>query len=156
MFRKDLESKLSEIFGVKKVTFDAFSESYAQDTLFVEVQDVSNQRASKGRASAKVTGQLVIFTQDNKMPYGFFSKRLSTAPLSASKDLFFFDMDREALNSPARLQNISERRASFVFLFSTAYNPSKGEITSVEFDRFTIDAEEGDEIDIGDGGILGA
>jgi hypothetical protein len=37
------------------------------------------------------------------------------------------------LNSPARLQNIAERRAAFVYLYSAQYDPDQGELTSLTF-----------------------
>lgn len=132
MFRKEMGEKLKEIFGVKKVTFDQPGESYEQDTLFVEIEECLT-RASHGRATAKVTGSVVIFSERDKLPYGFFAKRIAQAPGAATRDFFFFDTDVDALNSPARLQNISERRSRFVYLYSAQYDPNNGQITSVDF-----------------------
>lgn len=133
MFRKELEEKLKAIFGVKKVTFDEPGESYEQDCIFVEVLE-SQANTGQGKATAKVTGAIVMYSQRNKLAYGFFNKRLQNADPALTKPFFFFDIDVEAQNSPARLQNISERRASFVYLYSAQYDPNQGQLTSVDFD----------------------
>lgn len=132
MFRKEMSEKLKEIFGVKKVTFDEPGESFEQDTIFVQIQK-SRCNTGQGKQTAKVEGALVLFCQRDKAPYGFFNKRIEQADAALKRDFLFFDMDVEALNSPARLQNISERRVSFVFLYSAQYDPNQGELTSVEF-----------------------
>lgn len=131
MFRKSLADNIQKIFGVKKVTFDAPSDSYEQDTIFIEIQE-AKPKMGKNRASARVVGQLVIFSEYDKMPFGFFSKRIEHTDNSFKKDLFFYDIDVNQENSPARLQNISERRASFVYFFTAQYDPSRGQLTSLE------------------------
>lgn len=134
MFKKDLQEKLSRIFGIKKVTFDEPGESYEQDTLFVEIQEAPSN-AGQGTVSAKVRGSVVLFSQRNKLPYGYFNKKISQAAAADKKDLFFFDIDVEALNSPARIQNISERRTSFVYLYSAQYDPAQGELKKLTFEE---------------------
>ncbi len=132
MFRKELQEKLQTIFDLKKTTYDAPSESHEQETLFVEINECRS-RITAGEAIAEVSGTLVVYTQSNKLPFGFFNKRIAQADPSLTKDFFFFEMDRDALNSQARIQNISERRCRFVYLFSDQYDPNQGELTSIEF-----------------------
>lgn len=127
-----MSSKLKTIFGVKKVTFDEPGESYEQDTLFVAIEECQS-RATQGKAFAKVTGAIVMFSQHDKLPYGFFAKRVAQAPLEATKSFFFFDVDVDVLSSPARQHNISERRTRFVYLYSAQYDPNQGSLTSVDF-----------------------
>ncbi len=131
MFKKELHDNLRAIFGVSKVTYDETGDSYEQDCLFVEIQK-SSSNTGQGKASAKVTGAIVMFSQRDKLTYGFFNKRLQQAAPELVNNFFFYDIDVEALNSPARLQNISERRASFVYLYSAQYDPNQGLITSLE------------------------
>lgn len=136
MFRAELQSKLSTIFGMRKTTFDAPTTdssdgSFEQDTLFIEVNECTS-RVTEGRAYARVLGSLVVFSQVNKMPFGFFNKRIQQADHSLTKDLFFFDIDLNPANSPARFQNITERRLRFVYLYSAQYDPAQGSITSLE------------------------
>ena len=139
MFRKDLEARLKAIFGFKKVTFSSPSDdsaigTFEQDTAFVEVGDCQSS-AGFGRARAKVECSLRTFTQDDKMPYGFLSKQIQQAKPELTAPLFFYEIDTNVASSPARLQNIHERRTRFLFLFSEQYDPDQGEITSLELEE---------------------
>lgn len=134
MFRKSLEQKLKEIFGFKKITFDAPSDSFEQDTMFVELGDCKTRPTAEGKITAKVTGQLVVFSQDMRFTFGALAKLIEQANAEAKKDLFFFNVDTNVENSPARLSNISERRTSFVYLYSAQYDPNLGVITSLELE----------------------
>jgi hypothetical protein len=136
VFRAELQAKLQSIFGLRKTTFDAPSVnstngSFEQDTLFIEVNEC-NSRVTEGRAYAKVIGSLVVFSQMDKMPFGYFNKKIQQASHADTKDLFFFDIDLNPASSPARLQNITERRVRFVYLYSAQYDPAHGSITSLE------------------------
>lgn len=133
MFRKEMQDKLKAIFGVKKVTFDEPGDSFEQDCIFVEILE-SQSNTGQGKATAKVSGALVMYSQNNKLPFGFFNKKIQQADKSLTKNFFFFDIDVDAQNSPARLQNISERRANFIYLYSAQYDPNQGSLTSVNFD----------------------
>lgn len=136
MFRKDLEEKLGKIFGLKKTSLNAASDQFEQDVLFIEIGSCKS-KASDGEIHAKVTGRVLIYAQDNKMPYGFFTKRIEKADKALTKDFFFHDIDFNNESSPARLQNITERSASFVFLYSAQYDPNLGTIES-----FTVEESE--------------
>lgn len=132
MFQSELLEKLESIFGIKKVTFLAPSESFEQDTLFVEIESAKS-RASKGKkVYSKVTGSLSVFAREGRLPFGFFTKRIEQADAELVKDFFFFDLDVNVLNSPARVQDISEIRGKFVFLYSAEYDPNQGSLTSIE------------------------
>lgn len=130
MFRKELETSLKKIFGVKKVSFDAPSESFEQDTLFVDLTGDPRVRVSKGKlATARVQGDLVIFAQMGKVPTGFFAKKIEQAAAELTKPFFFSQLDRHEHGSAARLQNIAEIRASFTYFYSAQYDPNQGSIT---------------------------
>jgi hypothetical protein len=131
VFRAEIKDQLSKIFGFKKVTFDAPGESYEQDTLFVEINE-SPTVAKEGRCTARVTGSLVVYSQLDKLPFGYFNKRIQQADPELTKKFFFFDIDLNPMNSPARIQNIAERRVRFVYLYSAQYDPEHGEITTLE------------------------
>lgn len=135
MFRSELKEKLAHIFGLRKTTFDAPSVdsngSFEQDTLFIEIEE-SKAKATSGRVSSKVTGSIVVFAQMNKLPFGYFNKRIELSEHSLTKDFFFFDIDLNQANGPARIQNISERRVRFVYFYSDQFNPDHGELTSLE------------------------
>lgn len=134
MFKKDLKRRLQEIFEVAKTTFDAPSDAFEQDTLFITITK-STANTGNGKATAIAEGYLTVFSQNDRFPYGFFDKRIHVAQKEnpeLTKPLFFFDIDVDIANSPARLINIAERRASFRFLYKEAYDPAKG-MESVEF-----------------------
>ena len=133
MFKKELKNKLSQIFGLKKTTFDAPGESFEQDTLFIEISSAQS-KVTQSRETAKVEGQIVVYSQGDKLPYGFFNKRIEQADPSLTRDFMFFNMDQNVANSPARIQNIYERRCSFVYLYSAQYDPSQGSLTSIELE----------------------
>ncbi len=138
MFRKDLERRLKGIFGFKKVTFSSPSDdadgTFEQDTMFVEVSDC-NANTSFGNARAKIEGTIRTFTQDDKMPYGYLNKKIQQASADLTDPLFFYDIDTNVASSPARLQNIHERRTRFVFLYRDQYDPDQGELTSIELEE---------------------
>lgn len=134
MFKKELETRLKKIFGFEKTTFNAPSDTFEQDVLFIQI-DNPRTRTSQGRVYARVYGQVVVYSQDDKLTYGYFNKRIEKAAHDLTKDLFFYDIDVNLENSPARLQNINERRASFVFFFSAQYDPKLGELTTLEMEE---------------------
>src|SRR5690606_34281477 len=92
-------------------------------------------RASKGILGAKVTGSVTIFSQVDKLPYGFFAKRIEQAKLEHTRDIFFFDVDTDVASSPARIQNIAERRCTFVYLYRAPYNPAKGQMEGLDLEQ---------------------
>lgn len=134
MFRKELIRRLELIFGMKKTTMDAPSDEFEQDTLFVEVTFANSRISGKGggRQTARVVGKLTVFSQDNKMPFGFFSKQIEQSMGELTRPFNFYDIDIDDPTSQARLQNIHERSISFVFLYDSQYDPDKGELTSLE------------------------
>lgn len=139
MFRKDLERRLKAIFGFKKVTFsspadDSAIGTFEQDCAFIEISDCKSS-ARFGSAKAKVECTMRTFTQDDKMPYGFLTKRIQQADADLTAPLFFYDIDTNVASSPARIQNIHERRTRFVFLYSEQYDPDQGEMTSIDLEE---------------------
>lgn len=130
-----MAQKLTQIFGFKKTTYSAPSAgpdgSFEQDTLFIEINECRS-RVNAGKAYARVLGSIVVFSQMEKLPFGFFTKKIEQASHSATKDFFFFDIDLNPISSPARIQNIAERRVRFVYLYQGQYDPSHGELTSLE------------------------
>lgn len=137
MFRKDLQNRFEQIFALGKTTFLAPSEEFEQDTLFIEIESVSPRvsNAGGGKQTAKVVGNVTVFAQDNNLPYGFFNKAIERADPELTSPLFFYDIDTDIAASPARTQNIHERRASFVFLYEGQYDPNKGELTSLSLEE---------------------
>lgn len=139
MFERDLENRFKRIFGIKKTTYDAPNyEAPEQDTLFIEILEVRSRMSSKsgGRATCKVIGAAVVFSQATKLPFGFFAKRVEQAALADTGNLIF-EREIDVPGSPARLINLHERRMGFTFLYDTQYDPDRGDLT-----RLTISLSE--------------
>lgn len=133
MFRAEMERKLKNIFGFSKNTFNAPGEAYEQDTLFIEVGDAKS-RAGQGDVSSKVSGFLTVYSQNNKLQFGFFQKKIQQAKLEDTKNFFFYNFDEDVASSPARIQNINERRVRFIYLYDAQYDPDQGELTGTTFE----------------------
>ena len=131
MFKKELKARFEKIFVGMKVTFNAPSDHFEQDTIFISVANVDT-RPMKQKISQRVVGFIQVFGQHEKLPFGFLSRKIETAKSSDTANLFFFRVDQENANSQARQINLSERQAQFVFLFSEQYDPNQGKITSIE------------------------
>lgn len=127
MFRKDLEERLTKIFGIKRVRFDAPGESQEQDTLFVDVKE-SVSRAGSPQESARVTGDIVVFSQYGKLPYGFFAKKVEQAEWPLSRPLFFGVEANDEIHG-----NVVERRIPFTFIYQAQYDPTQGELSEIQF-----------------------
>jgi len=134
MFRKDLERRAKEIFQFEKVTYLAPSDTFEQDTLFIRIHNARTRvsGAEGGREHAKVNGSFLVYSQGDRLPYGFFAKRVENALPTLTKPFLFMNMDTDNPESPARLQNIHERVVDFVFLYDSQYDPDKGELDSIE------------------------
>lgn len=132
MFEKELEAKLKKIFGIDKVTFDEPGQSQEQDCLFVEIQTATNI-IKAGRQIARVEGQAVMFGQNDKVKFGFFSKRIEKADDADTSSFFFFDIEENS----RRYRNLVQRSFSFIYFFDGQYDPDVGSITTVEFKEET-------------------
>lgn len=135
MFRKDLMRRLEAIFDMP-TTMLASSTSYEQDKLFVEILSSRSRTsgANGGSETARVIGSLSVFSQEDRLPYGFFIKRIEQAAPELTKPLFFYDIDVDDVESPARLLNLHERRTSFQFFYDSQYDPDRGSLTNTTFE----------------------
>jgi hypothetical protein len=126
VFKKDLAERLKAIFDLDKVTFDKPGESQEQECAFVVI-DNAVCRVSDAKSSAKVTGTLVIYANSDKLPYGYFAKQIEKADPSQTGPIFFYNFEE---NSGMEV-NIVERRANFLYLFDSQYDPAIGTLTQV-------------------------
>lgn len=130
-----LKQKFIDIFGVKKCSFDAPGEIREQECLFIEIE-VSNYRIKDGREKARVVGNAYMHGTNDKLKFGYFAKaikRASDADYNLTKDLFFFDIEKNTV----RYRNLVQRGFSFEYFFDSQHDPAVGTITSV-----VIDVEE--------------
>lgn len=133
MFREELKNSISKIFGVSKVTFESVGDKFEQDTIFIEIE-LAKSRPSIKKFTSIVTGSIVIYSQLDKLPYGFFSNRIEMASKELKKPFVFLNFEENVANSPFAKINLVERRVSFVYLYKTEHNPERGEITSLEIE----------------------
>lgn len=131
MIKDSLKKKLEQIFDMR-VTFDAPSDAFEQDRIFVEIQTGHNN-AGSGRITAEYTGSLIVYSKNESLPYGFFGKKISEASPDLTKDFFFSAIDTNNLTSPARYVNLTERRINFKYLFRENYQAAQGRLENVEF-----------------------
>lgn len=127
MFEQELEDKFKRIFDLKKCSFDLPSETHEQECLFVNIES-SNNHFRDGRAVGKVTGSISVYANPDKLPYGYFSKKIVEAKPEDTKDLYFYDIEKNTQT----MSGISERKMSFIYLYDMQYNPNIGELTSLE------------------------
>lgn len=128
MFEKSLEARFQAIFEVKKISYNAPGASGEQECLFIEIETARNS-IKDGRALSMVTGSAVMNAPNDKLPFGFFSKKIAKAGKDLTKPLFFFDIE----TNTQRYQNLVQRGFSFVYFFDSQYDPDTGIIESVEF-----------------------
>ncbi len=127
MFESALSDKLMKIFDMKKVSFNLPSDMQEQETIFIEVD--SSKNGIKDRLQvAKVTGKIRVFANQDKLPYGYFSKKIKEASNEDTKDMFFYNFEENA----GTIQNITERNLGFIYFYTGQYDPSIGSITSLE------------------------
>jgi hypothetical protein len=127
VFKATLEAQLKRIFRLEKVTFDTPGESQEQEGLFVAVSKCKT-KVKDGREIALVQGTIHIFSNADKLKYGFFSKALDQARPADTKKLFFFNFEENR----GTFRNICERSLDFLYFFDGQFDPALGSITSVD------------------------
>lgn len=128
MFEKQLESKFLKIFNCKKVTFDQPGQSQEQEVLFVEIE-VAKNIVKDGQVISKISGSASMFGNNDKLTFGYFSKRIAKSDPDDTKSLFFYDIE----SNTKRFQNIVQRGFSFIYFFNSQFDPETGSIDSVTF-----------------------
>ncbi len=126
MFEAVLLTKFKKVFEVDRARYDSpVHDAPEQDTLFIEI-DEAKSSIKNGKALAKVKGKATIFAQNDKLPFGFFAKRIAAHP-DDTLDLFFYDIEENT-----RLHNnLVQRGFSFIYFFNSQYDPAIGTLTSV-------------------------
>lgn len=126
MFEKRLAEQIGKILDMGKVSFDAPSESQEQEGVFIQVSR-ARTRVKAARQIAHVVGVIRVFAASNKLPYGYFAKKIEDAPADLKRGLFFYDFEENA----GKYRNIVERSVSFQYLFDSQYDPAIGTISTV-------------------------
>jgi len=129
VFESALASKLKRIFDVDKSTFNLPSDIHEQECLFIQV-DNARSTIKEGRQVCRVTGKLRYFANTDKLPYGYFAKKIQEAVPADTRNLFFYDIEENA----GTFLNIAERSMSFVYFFDSQYDPDLGTLNEVTFE----------------------
>ena len=132
MYKKDLEKKLINIFGINRIIFAEPSEDKEQEVLFVNIAS-SNCKIKNDRILAKVEGQIIIYVNQDKLPHGFFIKKLNKASIYDTESLFFHNIDNNEQYAGAI--GLEKRTVDFVYFSNASYNPDMGEITSININE---------------------
>ena len=132
MYKKDLEKKLINIFGINRIIFAEPSEDKEQEVLFVNIAS-SNCKIKNDRILAKVEGQIIIYVNQDKLPHGFFIKKLNKASIDDTESLFFHNIDNNEQYAGAI--GLEKRTVDFVYFSNASYNPDMGEITSININE---------------------
>lgn len=127
MFESALKEKIKTIFDLKRVDFARPSESQEQEVAFVSIDKVKTG-FTDARENTRVEGRMSVFAQQSKMPHGYFARRIISSKHEDVKDFFFFDVDENA----GTYREIDVRSLSFVFFFSSQYDPDQGKIVSIQ------------------------
>jgi hypothetical protein len=127
MFRSSLKTSLENIFGLKRVSFDTPGDTKEQEVLFVEIKN-NVSRVTNGRAIAKATGTLSVYANQEKLPFGYFHKKINSANIEDTCNFFFHGFD----SNEKYFGNLIERSLNFVYFYNSEYNPNSGLITSLE------------------------
>ena len=111
MFKKKLTDALKTIFEIHKVTYDLPSSDQEQECLFISIESAKIS-VKNGMECAQVQGSIIMYANGDKLPFGFFSKKVNQADPSLTRDLFFYNLDENTRT----FLNIVERRCEFHFL----------------------------------------
>lgn len=127
MFEKELAEIFKRIFAYSKVTYQEPGEAREQDCLFIEIESAIHSVAG-GMIHSRVMGNCRVFAHQEKIPMGYFSKRIALADPEDTANLFFYDIDANV----KLYQSLVQRSFSFLFLFSGQFDSALGTITSIE------------------------
>jgi len=126
MFENELSEKLKKIFDVKKVSFDAPGEAMEQETLFIEVSNVRSFIKDQ-RVVGKADAKAYYFATNQKLPFGYWAKKIALADINDSESFFFYDLEQNSQIFRDKIQ----RSFSFVYFFNRQFDPEKGTISSI-------------------------
>lgn len=127
---KELLDKLKRVFDIGKASMDTISDSKEQNCLFIEVQS-SRYNYRDLKVTGRMSGLVTLFAPGDKLPFGYFAKRIQQADVDDTIDLFFYDLEENRLV----MKNIVERTCRFVYFFNGQFDPEVGTITSITFEE---------------------
>lgn len=130
MFEDSLKNIFEEIFKIKKVTYDLPGETIEQDVLFITINQAKTQ-IKDGKELSRVEGSCFIYSQRERLKFGYLDKMIQKADPLYTKNIFFFNLD----TNEKTYQNLIQRGFDFMYFYKNQYDPVKGSITSVNFNQ---------------------
>ena len=128
MFENELATKLKKIFDFDKVSYDIALDAREQETLFVDILK-ARPTIKDQKQLAMVEGKISVFANSQKLPFGYFAKKIAQAESTLTKDFHFYDFE-ENVNL---YKNIARRDISFIYFFEGQYNTNDYKIEDINF-----------------------
>jgi len=128
MLENEIVDLFKAIFDIKKVTLEEPGEALEQGVLFISV-DSYTEDTKNGFVKGVLRGNAKVYSQSNKLPLGFFTRKLRSAGVDLTRDLFCTDFEMN-LNV---FQNLIERSFSFTYFYTSEYDPEQGSLTEIVF-----------------------
>lgn len=128
MFRKDLEAKLKNIFGVKTVLFDSFELGKEQDALFVDI-DNARDYITAGNRGMIVDGRISICGLADKNKYGWLHTKIEMAK-RADINAIWFGRNESPIKFSHNNNDYVKYDIDFIYSWRTEFNAVKDKIES--------------------------
>jgi hypothetical protein len=132
MFKSSLSLKLQNIFGIKKVSFSKPETINEQEMIYVNVSSC-NPITKDGFSICKVEGKISVFAVGEKLPFGYFSKKLYNCDPDDEKDLYFYNLESNINYMGAG--GLVERTCDFILFYKEQFNPISGKIEGITFNE---------------------
>lgn len=117
MYKKSLEKKLKEIFGVKSIIFDSFSLGKEQSVIFV---NVFNERINcsrwKNKRYCRVDGRLELFGNKEQFYSGWMHEKYAIANSELKKDLYIAGKEN-SISVPFNQKMFEKISVDFEYIF---------------------------------------
>ena len=124
MYEKTLESRLLQIFGIKKVEFDSYKLGRDQEILWCNVFDCNVRFGDTGHERAIVTGQLEISAAKGKLFCGWLHKQTLK---NTNRDFWFSPYERD-IHFEDNGKVFTKYSMEFAYFYDGQFNPPISEI----------------------------
>ncbi len=84
-------------------------------------------KINTARQIGKFEGDITVYADSGRMPFGYFTKKLNQADLEDTRGFFFGPEE-----NVDTYRGIDQRQFSFTFLYDSQYDPAIGTITSID------------------------
>ena len=123
-----MSSELKTIFKLKKTSYAEPGPVGEQECLFINVEKSTNSVRDR-EIIYRIQGSCVVYSTNEKLPLGYFSKCIQEAKTELTKNFHFYELEKNTRQFADKVQ----RDFSFVYFFKEQYDPEKGSIEEIEF-----------------------